>query len=125
MFKTKSKQKPHKQNKIKTSKPINKTKSKQVNPINKTKSKQKPYKPTSFFGVGRCEAAHKSENGDFDKNKRKITNGNKIKTKSKQIKIKSKQNQNASDSLCKTPAVFSFKTPMAFACKIYAAPKQK
>ena len=28
---------------------------------------EKPHKPTSIFGVGRCEAAHKYENGDFCK----------------------------------------------------------
>jgi len=34
----------------------------------------KKYITTSIFRVGRCEAAHKSENGDFDKN---ITKNNK------------------------------------------------
>jgi len=28
---------------------------------------------TSIFGVGRCEAAHKYENGDFCQNKQEIT----------------------------------------------------
>jgi len=31
---------------------------------------------TSIFGFGRCEAAHKYENGDSDKNITKITNRN-------------------------------------------------